>query len=129
MNSDIDIEEVINRLIKERFPDTAAVPSFSDQLDQALKSKERVLKLQRDNDFLTMREERKKEHTKIKEDFSLKLKDLSESFDDKLKESIKNLVQEQKDKTNWGIEILKLTITLLGCLGAMKYLSVYQGIR
>ena len=129
MNSDIDIEEVINRLIKERFPDTAAVPSFSDQLDKALKSKEKVLRLQRDNDFLTMREERKKEHNKIKEDFNLKLKDLSESFDDKLKESIKNLVQEQKDKTNWGIEILKLTITLLGCLGAMKYLSIYQGIR
>ncbi len=129
MNSDIEIEEVINRLIKERFQDTSAAPSFSDQLDKALKSKEKVLKLQRDNDFLTMREERKKEHNKIKEDFNLKLKDLSESFDDKLKESIKNLVQEQKDKTNWGIEILKLTITLLGCLGAMKYLSIYQGIR
>ena len=128
MNSDIEIEEVINRLIKDRFPDTSAAPSFSDQLDKALKSKEKVLKLQRDNDFLTMREERKKEHNKIKEDFNLKLKDLSESFDDKLKESIKNLVQEQKDKTNWGIEILKLTITLLGCLGAMKYLSI-QGIR
>ena len=129
MNSDIEIEEVRNRLIKDRFPDTSAAPSFSDQLDKALKSKEKVLKLQRDNDFLTMREERKKEHNKIKEDFNLKLKDLSESFDDKLKESIKNLVQEQKDKTNWGIEILKLTITLLGCLGAMKYLSIYQGIR
>ena len=128
MNSDIEIEEVINRLIKDRFPDTSAAPSFSDQLDKALKSKEKVLKLQRDNDFLTMREERKKEHNKIKEDFNLKLKDLSESFDDKLKESIKNLVQEQKDKTNWGIEILKLTITLLGCLGAMKYLSI-KGIR
>ena len=34
MNSDIDIEEVINRLIKERFTDTAAVPRFSDQLEK-----------------------------------------------------------------------------------------------
>ena len=43
MNSDIEIEEVINRLIKDRFPDTSAAPSFSDQLDKALKSKEKVL--------------------------------------------------------------------------------------
>jgi len=129
VSSDIDIEAVINKLFKERFPDTAAVPSFSEQLDQALQSKEKVLKLQRDNDFLTMREERKKEHGNINDDFNEKLLDLSKSFDDKLKESIKNLAQEQKEKTRWGIEILKLTITLGGCLGIMKYLSIYPGLR
>tara|TARA_R100001086_G_scaffold170170_1_gene92881 strand:+ start:756 stop:1082 length:327 start_codon:yes stop_codon:yes gene_type:complete len=104
--------------------DSIGIEKINLIVDDKLELNYKLYTLETKNLILSLREE-------IKSDLLSTIKEVKQDFynhldatEKRMEASIESALNAVKERTNWRIEILKLSITIISVLSAMKYLRL-----